>query len=98
MRSQTEILDLIKANRETIKSFGVKEIGLFGSVCRGDNTEQSDVDVLVVLERETFDDYMGLLSFLELLFESKVDLVMKDSVKSIIRNRVLRETIYVPGF
>lgn len=73
---------------------------MFGSFARGENRSTSDVDVLVELEpeRETFHDYMDLLFFLEDLFGKKVDLVMKDTIKPLIRNRVLRETIYVPGF
>lgn len=41
---------------------------------------------------------MGLLNLLESLFERKVDLVMKDTIKPIIRDRILRETVYVQGF
>jgi predicted nucleotidyltransferase len=95
MKNRQEILRLLEANREKIKSFGVKNIGLFGSVARGDNTESSDVDILVELSRETFSDYMNLLFFLEELFGVKVDLVMKDAIKPIIKERILSETIYV---
>lgn len=98
MRTQSEVLNLLENNLGTIKSFGVKELGVFGSVARGENTIESDVDVLVELEKETFSAYMGLLFFLEDLFESKVDLVMKDSIKPVIRSRILAETIYVKGF
>ena len=94
MKTRQEILHLIEANREKIKSFGVKEIGVFGSVARGEQTEKSDVDVLVELENKTFDSYMGLLFFLEDLFECKVDLVMKSAIKSVIKENILSETIY----
>lgn len=97
MKTRSEILRLLEANREKIKNFGVKEIGVFGSVARDEQTEKSDVDVLVELQRETFDAYMGLLFFLEDLFERKVDLVMKDSIKPLIQDRILSETIYVEG-
>lgn len=97
MKTRQEILHLLEANREKIRSFGVKEIGVFGSVARGEQTEKSDVDVLVELEKETFNAYMSLLFFLEDLFETKVDLVMKDVIKPIIKDRILSETIYVEG-
>jgi len=86
---------LLESNRSRIGDFGVKEIGVFGSIARGDETPESDVDILVELETETFDAYMNVLFFLEDLFERKVDLVMKDTIKPIIRNRILSETIYV---
>jgi predicted nucleotidyltransferase len=95
MKSRQEILRLLEANREKIKNFGVKEIGIFGSVARGEQNEKSDVDVLVELEKNTFDSYINLLFFLENLFESKVDLVMKSAVKPIIKDSILSETIYV---
>lgn len=97
MKTRREIINLLEKNRERIKSFGVKEIGVFGSVARGEQTEKSDVDVLVELEKETFDAYMRLMFFLEDLFERKVDLVMKDSIKPLIKDRILSETIYVEG-
>ena len=98
MKTRREILNLLEENRDRIKSFGVKEIGVFGSVARGEQTEKSDVDVLVELEKNTFDSYMGLLFFLEDLFERKVDLVMKSAIKPIIKDNILSETIYVQNF
>ncbi len=97
MKTRSDIISLIENNRDAIKGFGVRELGVFGSFARGDQTEKSDVDVLVDLQTETFDAYMGLLFYLEDLFGRKVDLVMKDTIKPIIKNRILRETIYVEG-
>ena len=97
METQSEIFDLLKRERDSIRLFGVRELGIFGSFARNEQKRDSDVDVLVDLKRETFRDYMGLLSFLENLFGRKVDLVMKDSIKPIIRDRILSETLYVPG-
>lgn len=95
MKSKTKILALIEKNRDKIKSFGVKEIGLFGSVVRNEATDKSDIDILVDFEKKTFDSYMGLLFFLEDLLESKIDLVMKTAIKPIIKDNILSETIYV---
>ena len=97
MRTRSDIIDLLEQNREAMKDFGVRELGIFGSFAREEQTEKSDVDVLVDLKVETFDAYMDLLFYLEDLFGLKVDLVMKDTIKPLIRNRVLRETVYVAG-
>ena len=97
MKTRQEILNLLEKNRDRIKSFGVTEIGVFGSVARDEQTEESDVDVLVELEKKTFDAYMNLLFFLEDLFGRKVDLVMKGTIKPLIKDRILAETIYVEG-
>lgn len=98
METRSEVLDLLENQRESLRQFGVRELGIFGSFARNEQRPDSDVDVLVDLKRETFRDFIGLLSFLEKLFGRKVDLVMKDSIKPIIRDRILRETIYVSGF
>ena len=62
-------------NQKTLRKYGVKRIGLFGSHVRGTATAASDIDFLVELERLTFRDYMGLAVFLEDLFKKDVDLV-----------------------
>ena len=46
-------------NRETLRKYGVKRIGLFGSYVRGTATAGSDIDIVVELERLTLRDYMG---------------------------------------
>lgn len=98
MFTRNDIMDLLEREKDSIRSFGVSELGVFGSFARNEQRADSDVEVLVELQRETFRDYMGLLGFLESLFGRKVDLVMKDTIKPIIRDRVLAEIIYVPGF
>ena len=97
MKTRREILDLLENNRANIRRFGVRQLGIFGSVARNEQTEKSDVDVLVELEKETFDAYMGLLFYLEELFGRKVDLAIKDSLKPRIKDRILSETVYVKG-
>lgn len=99
MPEKNDIIRLLEGQVDSIRRFGVREIGVFGSYARGDQGPNSDVDVLVDMqpERETFRDYMGLLHYLEELFGRKVDLVMKDTVKPIIKERVFGETVYVSG-
>ncbi len=97
METRDDLLRLLAEKSDPIRKFGVKQIGIFGSFARGEQKKNSDVDVLVEMERSTFDTYMGLLFFLEELFGRKVDLVEKDTIKPIIRDRVLRETLYVPN-
>ena len=47
MRTRDEILALIAGNRETIRTFGVKTLALFGSAARGEATDSSDLDFIV---------------------------------------------------
>jgi predicted nucleotidyltransferase len=88
------ILMTLEANRDTILSFGVRQLGVFGSCARGEQTETSDLDFLVEFDDPTFDNYFDLKFFLEKLFDSQVDLVIKDTIKPRIRSTILAETVY----
>jgi uncharacterized protein len=90
------ILNLLHDRLDTIHSFGVYSLALFGSVARGEATENSDLDFLVEFEgMATFDRYMDLKFFLEDLFNKPVDLVTKRSLKPQISQTVLAEAIDV---
>jgi len=91
------ILQKLSENSATIKSYGVRKLGLFGSYARGAESLSSDIDFLVELDKKTFDNYMDLKIFLEKLFDCKVDLVMADAVKPRLRNAIFEETIYAQG-
>ena len=96
-RTREAVLKQLEDNRDKIRGFGVKRLGLFGSVARGEATEGSDLDFLVELENETFDAYMDLKEFLEEMFGYKVDLVMKEALKPRLREPILKETVYAQG-
>jgi len=81
------------------EKYGVKRLGFFGSLVRDERKATSDIDVLVEFEKgaKTFDNYMNLKFFLEGLFGRKVDLVIADTLKPQIRDRVLEEVRYAEG-
>lgn len=94
--SKHDLIKAIQNNTDTIKAYGVKSVGIFGSFAASRQTAKSDVDVLVEFEKEdkTFDNYMELKLFLEQIFKRHVDLVIKDALKARIKDRVLSETAY----
>ena len=93
--SKESIKQALVDNRETLRKYGVKRIGLFGSYARETATAESDIDFLVELERLTFRDYMGLALFLEDLFEKNVDLVTPTSIKPGFKPYIEKEVEYV---
>ena len=93
-RTREAVLQQLEDNRDKIRSFGVKRLGLFGSCARGEATQSSDLDFVVELEHETFDAYMDLKEFLEGLFHCPVDLVLIDAIKPRLRETILGEAIY----
>lgn len=94
--SKHDLIKAIQNNTDTIKAYGVKSVGIFGSFAASRQTAKSDVDVLVEFKKEgkTFDNYMELKLFLEQLFKRRVDLVIKDALKERIKDRVLSGTAY----
>lgn len=96
MQTKDEILSRLKELKPTLaKDFAVKEIGLFGSFTNESNTEESDIDILVELERPIGWKFFSLELYLERLFNRKVDLVTKNALKKQIRDRILNEVNYV---
>jgi uncharacterized protein len=81
---------------EITKRFGAKEIQLFGSRVRGEETEGSDIDVLVEFEEgaDLF-DLIGLANFLEETLQRKVDVVSKRALREEFREAILREAVRV---
>ena len=81
---------------EEIKTYGVRNIGIFGSFVKLTPNNKSDIDILIDFHegKKSFDNYMELKFFLERLFHRKVDLVIKDTLKPRIRQNVLKETAY----
>jgi predicted nucleotidyltransferase len=97
VRNRETILKVLEENRDIIRSYGVKRLGLFGSCARGECNEVSDLDFVVEFEKKSFDAYMDLKLFLEELFGCQVDLVISDSIKPRLRSTILGEAVHAPG-
>ncbi len=98
--SKEEVIKRLRENMEIIKSFGVKKIGLFGSVVRGEAKEKSDIDIVVEFEKgkATFKNFCGLVDFLEELFGKEVDILTPDGIETIrikhVKEEIKKELIY----
>lgn len=72
--------------------YNVKYIGLFGSYVRGEQTAESDLDILVEFSKTpTLFQFINLENYLSDTLGIKVDLVMKDSLKPNIGKHILNE-------
>ena len=91
------VLTLLRQHESILEErFGVKRIGVFGSFVRGEERPESDLDVLVVFQKdeETFDHYMDCKFYLEDLFDRHVDLVIEDTIKLRLKGPIMSEVIY----
>jgi predicted nucleotidyltransferase len=91
-------MSLIQDHQDEIRSFGVKRLGLFGSFVRGEQDNESDVDILVEFlpGRKTFDSFIHLALYLEELLQRRVELVTSESLSPFIGPHILKEVAYVP--
>ncbi|NPV10603.1 MAG: nucleotidyltransferase family protein [Ignavibacteria bacterium] len=79
-----------------VEKFGVSEIAHFGSYARREESNESDVDILVDFKEgcKTFDNYMDLKFYLEELIGKKVDLVIKSAIIPKLKTFIFEEAIY----
>ncbi len=87
---------LIIYKNKLAKEFKVKTIGVFGSYVRGEQSDRSDVDILVEFNgRIGFFKFLELEEYLEKLLGVKVDLVSKKALKPRIGARILNEVVMI---
>jgi predicted nucleotidyltransferase len=97
MTSKEFILSEMKQQKRELQNLGIVRIGLFGSYVREEQTEKSDIDILLEFEpeKENFDNYMTVYDMLENLFKNeKVEIVTKNGLSPYIGPQILKEVIY----
>jgi predicted nucleotidyltransferase len=95
MTRRTVILR-IRKHRAELTKLGVKSLSIFGSVARGEEMPDSDVDVLVEFKgRATFDKFMDTKFYLEEILERKVDLVTPQAIKPRMKPYIMQDLVHV---
>ena len=96
VKTKEEILDKLKNVREKLKEkFKVKKIGIFGSYVSNKQKATSDIDFLVEFEDNAdLFHFIGLSRYLEEIFNTKVDVISKPSLKEELKQHILEEVIY----
>jgi predicted nucleotidyltransferase len=98
VKSKKELMDQLRSHTQDLKSFGVKELGVFGSFVLNTNIKtDSDVDLLVEFEpgKKNYDNFMNLSFYLEELLGRKVDLVTPQSLSKYIGPHILKQVEHV---
>jgi predicted nucleotidyltransferase len=98
VHTKSALLKLLFANKETIRSFGVKELALFGSFAANkDIRKDSDVDFLIDFypEKKNYDNFIGLTFFLQELTGRNIELVTRQSLSPYIGPHILKQMEYV---
>ncbi len=97
VNTQGQLISIIQANKDNIRAFGVKKLGIFGSFSRGQQNSESDIDLLVEFEpkQKTYDSFIHLVFYLEEIFGRKVELITTESLSPYIGPHILHEVDYV---
>jgi len=79
-----------------LKKCGISSAGIFGSFVRGDFDEESDIDIVIEIEKDiTLFDFINIKLELEEILNKKVDLVEYSALKPLIRDSILKEQVII---
>lgn len=95
---QKSILTYLKQIKPYYEKEGFIIEGLFGSYARGDATEESDIDILIEIDKKTTDIYAkkrSLKEDLENYFHKKVDIARKKYLTPLAKDAIKDDLIYV---
>jgi predicted nucleotidyltransferase len=96
VRSRDEILAALRSLKpELVRRFGVRELSLFDSFARGDETAASDIDILVDVDPAIGLEFVSLADFLQTALGRKVDLVSPRALRPRPRDAIRPEPLLV---
>jgi predicted nucleotidyltransferase len=89
LETKTKIIEILHKHQ-------VKRASLFGSVVRGEDTEDSDIDLLVEFDgRKSLLDLVGLKLDLEDTLQREFDVLTYDSLHPLLKDRILKEQVAI---
>jgi len=96
MRTRNEYIDLIKAHESELQTrFGITTMRLFGSVARGENRDDSDIDLFVTMPPKMY-NYIEAVQYLEGILGCSVDLICNHrNLRPFFRQQIERDGINV---
>ena len=97
VENKQQLFELLYANLDTIKSYGVSQFGVFGSFVRNEMNEDSDIDFLVEFypEKKTFKNFIRLTYFLEDLCGREAEVVTVAGLSKYIGPKILASAEYI---
>jgi uncharacterized protein len=97
MKTLEQVKEILKRHKEeVVREYNIKEIGIFGSIVRGEQKKRSDIDILV--EFSEIPDiflFIDLEDYLKKILKKKVDVVRKGAIRPELKEIILREVVYI---
>jgi predicted nucleotidyltransferase len=93
----SEVLDTLRTHESELRRLGVSHAAVFGSVARGEARADSDIDVLVDLDRDRplgIFDYARLKLYIDEILNGAGDVVNRRTLKPLLRDSILRDAVH----
>ena len=88
--------DLPRSTKILLQQYGITKAAIFGSLAKGEAKTSSDVDILVEIKNNmSLLDFIGIKIELEEVLKMRVDLVEYDTIKPLIREKILSEQVTI---
>jgi hypothetical protein len=97
MLNLNEALAILRHHESDLRARGIRHAAIFGSVARGENRRDSDLDILIEFEPEadaSIYGYMRLKSYIGSLFNMPIDVIDREALKPHLRAPSTRDAIY----
>jgi len=92
-----QILHRLKEAEAALRAQGVAHAALFGSVARGEDRPDSDIDIMIEIAPDSRVDlfrYVGIVQYIEELFPVPVDVANREGLKPFVRPSAERDAVY----
>lgn len=97
MQTTKEILEQLRVYKAAKADvYGIETLGLFGSAARGEQQEDSDIDVCVKLKKPSFFNMADIQDDLENIFSRKVDVISLGAImRPLFKQNLERDAVFV---
>jgi uncharacterized protein len=94
---QQEIISKLKAQKAILfEKYKIKNIGIFGSYVRNEETNDSDIDILVEFtEIPGMKEFFQAEEYLEKLLNKKIDMVREKAIRKELKEEIMSEVVYI---
>jgi uncharacterized protein len=92
-----DVIARLREAEPALRARGIRRAAVFGSVARGEDRPESDIDIMIEIDPEahvTIYDYVGLKELVANLFDQPVDVVDREGLKPFVRPAAIRDAIY----
>lgn len=97
IKNKQDIINFITTHKSELANYGVVKLGIFGSFLHGKNNKDSDIDFIVVFNKDSknYDNFINLAYYLEDSLDHKVDLLTNESLSPYIGPKIQNEVEYI---